>query len=130
MQQIVMNLVINAAEAIGADQSGTVTIATRAQEVSGTDRILDEVTAHPLAPGSYVCFEVADTGCGMDGETRKKIFDPFFTTKFIGRGLGLAALAGIGSTAWRRHRSRDRRRVRAPRFASSSRRGGSRSSEA
>jgi PAS domain S-box-containing protein len=95
MQQIVMNLVINAAEAIGADQSGTVTIATRAQAVSETDRILDEVTAHPLAPGSYVCFEVADTGCGMDNETRKKIFDPFFTTKFIGRGLGLAALAGI-----------------------------------
>ncbi|MGO9097449.1 MAG: response regulator [Bryobacteraceae bacterium] len=95
MQQIVMNLVINAAEAIGADQSGTVSVATRAQEVSGTDRILDEATARPLAPGSYVCFEVTDTGCGMDSETRKKIFDPFFTTKFIGRGLGLAALAGI-----------------------------------
>jgi PAS domain S-box-containing protein len=95
MQQIVMNLVINAAEAIGADQSGTVSVATRAREVSETDRILDEATAHPLAPGSYVCFEVADTGCGMDSQTRKKIFDPFFTTKFIGRGLGLAALAGI-----------------------------------
>ena len=95
LQQIVMNLVINAAEAIGTEQTGTVTVATRAQEVSEADRILDEVTARPLAPGSYVRFEVADTGCGMDHETRKKIFDPFFTTKFMGRGLGLAALAGI-----------------------------------
>jgi signal transduction histidine kinase/CheY-like chemotaxis protein len=95
LQQIVMNLVINAAEAIGAEQTGTVKVATRAQEVSEADRILDEVTARPLAPGSYVRFEVADTGCGMDHETRKKIFDPFFTTKFMGRGLGLAALAGI-----------------------------------
>ncbi|MGC9970155.1 MAG: response regulator [Bryobacteraceae bacterium] len=95
LQQIVMNLVINGAEAIGADQTGTVTITTGAQEVSETERISDEVTGRSLAPGSYVCIEVADTGCGMDNETRRKIFDPFFTTKFMGRGLGLAAVAGI-----------------------------------
>jgi PAS domain S-box-containing protein len=95
VQQIVMNLIINAAEAIGADRSGTVNIATRAQQVSESDHIPDEATGRPLAPGKYVCFEVADTGCGMDSEIRKKIFDPFFTTKFIGRGLGLSALAGI-----------------------------------
>jgi PAS domain S-box-containing protein len=95
LQQIVMNLVINGAEAIGEDQTGTVTIATRVEEVSEGAPIADEIKAEALAPGQYVCFEVADTGCGMDRETRKKIFDPFFTTKFMGRGLGLAALAGI-----------------------------------
>ena len=95
LQQIVMNLVINGAEAIGTDQTGTVTIATGVAEVSEGEPISDEVTGEALAPGRYVCFEVADTGCGMDRETRKKIFDPFFTTKFMGRGLGLAALVGI-----------------------------------
>ncbi len=95
LQQIVMNLVINAAEAIGANRTGTVTIRTRAQKVSKIDRISDEITGGLLAPGIYVCLEVEDTGCGMDQETRAKIFDPFFTTKFMGRGLGLAAVAGI-----------------------------------
>ncbi len=95
LQQIVMNLVINGAEAIGADQIGTVTITTGTQEVSQADHIADEVTGRLLAPGNYVRLEVADTGCGMDSEIRGKIFDPFFTTKFMGRGLGLAAVAGI-----------------------------------
>jgi PAS domain S-box-containing protein len=75
LQQIVMNLVINAAESIGPE-GGVVRIATGL-----------------AAPDVYL--EVADTGCGMDEATCARIFDPFFTTKFLGRGLGLAAVSGI-----------------------------------
>jgi PAS domain S-box-containing protein len=79
LQQLIMNLVINAAEAIG-DQPGTVTIAT------SHTRINDE---------GQVVLTITDTGCGMDEATRSQMFDPFFTTKFTGRGLGLAAVMGI-----------------------------------
>ncbi len=93
IQQLVMNLVINGAEAIG-DQNGSVRITTARQTVDqawlGTLEMAGEI-----APGEYVHIEVQDTGCGMDDETRKRIFDPFFTTKITGRGLGLAAALGI-----------------------------------
>lgn len=82
IQQVVMNLVINAAEAIGPTQPGTVTVAAGVQ------------TALPGSRPS-VFLHVTDTGCGIPDETREKIFDPFFTTKFTGRGLGLAAVQGI-----------------------------------
>lgn len=93
MRQALMNLVTNAAEAIG-DRAGTVTIRTRQEDWPGgvaPDSHLQE----ELPAGRYVVLEVADTGCGMSEETKARLFDPFYTTKFPGRGLGLAALLGI-----------------------------------
>lgn len=92
MQQVFMNLVLNAAEAIGSD-CGLISVKTGLQ-VAGAGGEEDFQGAEP-APGNYVYLEVRDTGCGMDDDTRTKIFDPFFSTKFMGRGLGLAAVAGI-----------------------------------
>jgi two-component system cell cycle sensor histidine kinase/response regulator CckA len=93
VHQIFMNLASNAAEAIG-DEAGTVSVTT-GQIAVGPGRSGDEPGARPMEPGSYVFLEVSDTGCGMDESTKSRIFDPFFTTKFQGRGLGLAAVAGI-----------------------------------
>jgi PAS domain S-box-containing protein len=87
MQQVVMNLVINATEAIPADSAGVVSLKTSIQT--------HPADSNGLKPGEYVVLEVSDTGTGMDAETVSRIFDPFFTTKFTGRGLGLAAVQGI-----------------------------------
>ena len=93
IRQVLMNLVINGAEAIG-DRSGTVTVQTG--EIHATKEYLERLAfSDPLAPGHYVTLEVSDTGSGMPPETLARIFDPFFTTKFTGRGLGLAAVHGI-----------------------------------
>lgn len=93
LQQVVMNLITNASDAIG-DNHGVVTIRTGALQA---DRAYLSRTylAEDLSEGLYVSLEVADTGCGMDAETIGRIFDPFFSTKFTGRGLGLAAVLGI-----------------------------------
>jgi PAS domain S-box-containing protein len=93
MQQVIMNLVLNAAEAIG-DRQGTVQVRTAAQAVDERFRI-EEFDRAEVPLGRYVRLEVRDTGCGMDEATKTRIFDPFFSTKFAGRGLGLAAVAGI-----------------------------------
>jgi len=93
LQQLVMNLVINGVESLG-DRAGVVRIATAAVEVD-EDFLRSADLVENLAPGNYVLVEVSDDGCGMDADTRLRIFDPFFTTKFTGRGLGLAAAAGI-----------------------------------
>ena len=91
IQQVIMNIIINAGEAIPEGTVGTVTIRTR-REPAGGNRNRPAGLAHA---GAYVCFEVSDTGTGMDEQTQARIFDPFFTTKFTGRGLGLAAVLGI-----------------------------------
>lgn len=93
LRQVIMNLIINASEAIG-DRSGVIAITTGAMECD--DRYLAEsYLDEDLPAGFYVYLEVSDTGCGMDAQTRARIFDPFFSTKFTGRGLGLAAVLGI-----------------------------------
>jgi PAS domain S-box-containing protein len=93
IQQIVMNLAINAAEAIGPE-GGRVAVSTSIESVDeGT--VADFGVGATLGPGPYVTLTVADNGSGMDAQTQSKIFDPLFTTKFTGRGLGLAAVAGI-----------------------------------
>lgn len=91
IQQLIMNLVINAAEAIG-ESDGTVTVRTRERDIAGGP---EASRAEAPKPGRYVEIVVEDTGAGMDEPTRERIFDPFFTTKFTGRGLGLAAALGI-----------------------------------
>jgi len=93
LRQVIMNLVINAAEAIG-EAGGTVTISTSEQELRHRD-LVDADLSDDLAPGRYVSLNVRDTGKGMDEETRRRIFDPFFSTKTLGRGLGLASVLGI-----------------------------------
>jgi len=91
IRQVVMNLVLNASEAIG-DTKGVITL-TAAQVSGGRDLAPNNAT--DLPPGDYVRIEVSDTGCGMPEEIRAKLFDPFFSTKFPGRGLGLAVVQGI-----------------------------------
>jgi two-component system, cell cycle sensor histidine kinase and response regulator CckA len=93
IRQVAMNLIINAAEAIG-DRSGVISVSTGAMEC---DRayLLGTYLAEDLPEGGYVYIEVTDTGEGMSKETQARLFEPFFTTKFAGRGLGLAAVLGI-----------------------------------
>ncbi|NIA22332.1 MAG: response regulator, partial [Anaerolineaceae bacterium] len=93
IRQVIMNLITNASEAIG-QASGIISITTGAMQIDR--RYLREVYLDENLPeGLYVTLEVADTGCGMEAETRARLFDPFFTTKFAGRGLGMAAVLGI-----------------------------------
>ena len=95
MQQLIMNLIINASEAMGGGE-GKVSISTAAVDVGHAFHARTFRTDRPSLPvGRYVRLEVDDTGCGMSEEVLSKIFDPFFTTKFMGRGLGLAAASGI-----------------------------------
>jgi signal transduction histidine kinase len=86
LQQVVVNLITNAQQAIG-DDLGTITIG-----VSPASR-----RSHRLSGGDFVRLRVADTGCGMDAETKDRVFEPFFTTKEVGEGtgLGLSVVHGI-----------------------------------
>lgn len=93
IQQIVMNLVINSAEAIG-DHHGSIYIALRKVVLETGDEEMDFV-GKAIPAGEYARLEVTDNGCGMDEETQKRVFEPFFTTKFTGRGLGMSAILGI-----------------------------------
>ncbi len=93
LQQIFMNLITNASEAIG-DRQGEISIKTYSLECDLT-YLKDNFPHDRLSEGRYIVVEIADNGCGMHSETISQIFDPFFTTKFAGRGLGLSAVLGI-----------------------------------
>jgi PAS domain S-box-containing protein len=94
VQEIVLNLVSNAMEAIG-EGSGTVIVTTRAARLDGSDVERPNRTGERLPPGEYAALEVRDDGPGIDAVTLERIFDPFFTTKLTRRGLGLASVLGI-----------------------------------
>ena len=93
IRQVIMNLIINASEAITGER-GIINLTTGLVRV---DRAYLATTANAadLPVGDYVFLEVSDTGAGMTAETKARVFEPFFTTKFTGRGLGLAAVLGI-----------------------------------
>jgi PAS domain S-box-containing protein len=91
LRQIVMNLVVNASDAM-RDREGIIRVSTRCVTVDGNT---DVETPDGLTPGEYVELEVSDTGIGMSPETKSRLFDPFFTTKSAGRGLGLAVVHGV-----------------------------------
>ncbi len=93
IDQVVMNLVTNAAEAIGAGP-GTISLSTGTSDLTAEE--LRGSRLEPVPPaGRFVWIEAIDTGHGMDAETARRMFEPFFTTKFTGRGLGMSAVLGI-----------------------------------
>jgi PAS domain S-box-containing protein len=91
IRQIVMNLIINASEAIG--EKGGVIDVTTSQVFGGRDLAPNSIA--DLPGGEYLRLAVSDTGCGMPEAAQARVFDPFFTTKFAGRGMGLAVVQGI-----------------------------------
>ncbi|NJD65555.1 MAG: PAS domain S-box protein [Chloroflexi bacterium] len=93
VRQGIMILITTASDAIG-ERSGVISISTGMQ-FADRAYLAESYLDTDLPEGDYVYVEVADTGEGMDEETRARIFDPFYTTKFTGRGLGLAAVLGI-----------------------------------
>lgn len=96
VRQVVMNLVINAAEAIG-DHAGKVEM--KAGRFTATkEHLAGMYPGGDAEPGEFVYLDVIDNGSGMDQNTLNRIFEPFFSTKFTGRGLGLAAVLGIVRT--------------------------------
>jgi PAS domain S-box-containing protein len=93
VQQVIMNLLTNAVEAIG-ENPGVVTLSTSLVEEDEESMARNRLAESP-PPGNFACLRVTDSGCGMDEVTQERLFDPFFTTKFTGRGLGMSALMGI-----------------------------------
>ncbi|HLQ36178.1 MAG TPA: ATP-binding protein, partial [Planctomycetota bacterium] len=93
LAQVVMNLLLNAAEAL-PDGNGTVTVATGTMPVTAA-RLATMVGTPTLPAGDYAFLEVTDTGAGMSAATQARIFEPFFSTKSLGRGLGLPGVLGI-----------------------------------
>jgi two-component system, cell cycle sensor histidine kinase and response regulator CckA len=94
IQQIIMNLLLNAAQAIGTE-AGVITITTAPYQLSPDQVEQWQHFNHSVAAGDFILLEVSDSGQGMDEATQSRIFDPFFSTKGTGHGLSLAAVLGI-----------------------------------
>ncbi len=94
LSQVIVNLVTNAAEAIG-EASGEIVLRTGSTHCEPSDLAAAAFFDEGLAAGTYAFLEVKDSGSGMDRETLDKMFDPFFSTRFPGRGLGLPVVLGI-----------------------------------
>ena len=99
IRQIIMNMVINASEAIGK-KSGVIALTTGTmycdrEYISGTGFEAQVTLREQIDEGMYLFLEVSDTGMGMGKTTLERLFEPFFTTKYTGRGLGLSAVLGI-----------------------------------
>lgn len=93
LQQIVMNLFINGAEALG-EKGGTICLTTHFQQITAAD-VRQNYVIGSVTPGPYVVLQVTDNGIGMEQSVLSRIFDPFFSTKPKGHGLGLSATLGI-----------------------------------
>ena len=91
--RMLMNLVVNASEAIG-EGYGAIRVSADALRLSRRD-LREAGAPEDFPPGPCVRLEVKDTGCGMGPEVLERVFDPFFTTKFLGRGLGMSSVMGI-----------------------------------
>jgi signal transduction histidine kinase len=92
IRQVVLNLIVNAAEAV--DEAGVITVET-GREVLDREMLKQMTFGSDMAPGAYVFLDVVDNGTGMSEHTLARMFDPFFSTKDTGRGLGMAAVRGI-----------------------------------
>ena len=95
LQQVVMNLLINASEA-SDEMGGSIVVRSRREVIDSS------FTSPPKAaklggpvPGAYIVLDIDDTGPGMSADVIERCFEPFFSTKFTGRGLGLSAVLGI-----------------------------------
>jgi signal transduction histidine kinase len=93
IRQVIMNLVLNASEAIG-NASGTVTVRTGKRACSSS-YLRSLPFAEKAREGDFSFVEVEDTGCGMDRATQERIFEPYFTTKAAGSGLGMGIVLGV-----------------------------------
>jgi signal transduction histidine kinase len=92
IRQVVLNLIVNAAEAV--DDHGVITVETGSETLDRS--ALKQMTfGDQIEPGPYVFIDVVDNGSGMSEHTLARMFDPFYSTKDQGRGLGMAAVRGI-----------------------------------